>query len=215
MGIKERKQRERDEKRNLILNAAGAIVAEEGIDSLSVRKIADRIEYSPAIIYHYFENKEDIMQHLLVGKYREVVDQFRAVEINNQNPETILREFLKKYIKWAMKNREIYKNIMLNNSTGVLEYTSVLCRGAVEKRPAVGMLAQVVKELSKEPLPEKHLNGEPEAGDEHMEIKAQAVWASAFGLVIRMIVENIPEEQQERLIAGHIELITDGLRGGK
>lgn len=41
----------------------------EGIENISIRKIADRIEYSPAIIYHYFQDKDDIINHLMKTGY--------------------------------------------------------------------------------------------------------------------------------------------------
>ncbi|KJS16160.1 MAG: hypothetical protein VR69_10490 [Peptococcaceae bacterium BRH_c4b] len=205
MGIKERKQRERDERRSLILNAANEIIAEEGLEGLSVRKIADRIEYSPGIIYHYFENKDDILQNFLIDKYQEIVNELRSVEIKTHDPEIMFKEIMKSYTKWAMKNREIYRIIMFNDSPGVLEYTSVLCQGATGKRQAIKMLAQAVKTFI----------NDPEKDDEFFELRAQVIWTSSFGLIIRMIIEDIPEEQQERFIAGYVELITNGLRAGK
>ncbi len=205
MGIKERKQRERDERRSLILNAANEIIAEEGLEGLSVRKIADRIEYSPGIIYHYFENKDDILQNFLIDKYQEIVNELRSVEIKTLDPEIMFKEIMTSYTKWAMKNREIYRTIMLNDSPGVLEYTSVLCQGATGKRQAIKMLAQAVKTFI----------NDPEKDDEFFALRAQVIWTSSFGLIIRMIIEDIPEEQQERIIAGYVELITNGLRAGK
>ncbi len=65
MSIKERKERERDERRELILNAANEIIKTEGIDNLSIRKIANKIEYSPTIIYYYFNSKELLRQKII------------------------------------------------------------------------------------------------------------------------------------------------------
>jgi AcrR family transcriptional regulator len=74
MTLKERKERDRDERRELILNAANEIIKEEGIDHLSVRKIANKIEYSPSIIYHYFKDKDDIISHLMKKSYKKITD---------------------------------------------------------------------------------------------------------------------------------------------
>lgn len=60
MGIKERQERERESVRRAMLDAARDLFVEEGYDRVSMRKIAERIEYSPAAIYGYFPSKADI-----------------------------------------------------------------------------------------------------------------------------------------------------------
>ena len=60
MGTKERHDRERQAVTASILNAARDLFVAEGYQSVSIRKIAERIEYSPAAIYSYFASKDDI-----------------------------------------------------------------------------------------------------------------------------------------------------------
>src|SRR2546430_14990423 len=60
MGIKERQTRERDTVRRAILNAARSLFLAQGYANVSMRKIAEQIEYSPGAIYSYFPGKEDI-----------------------------------------------------------------------------------------------------------------------------------------------------------
>jgi AcrR family transcriptional regulator len=60
MGIKERQERDREAVRRSILDAARELFTAEGYPNVSIRKIAERIEYSPAAIYSYFPSKDDI-----------------------------------------------------------------------------------------------------------------------------------------------------------
>jgi AcrR family transcriptional regulator len=60
MGIKERHERDREAVRRAILDAARDLFVDEGYGNVSIRKIAERIEYSPAAIYGYFPSKDDI-----------------------------------------------------------------------------------------------------------------------------------------------------------
>ena len=64
MGIVERKIRQKEEVRTAILNAAWQTVTEEGWQALSIRKIAEAIEYSVPVIYDHFANKEAILYEL-------------------------------------------------------------------------------------------------------------------------------------------------------
>lgn len=70
MGTRERQDREREAVRRAILNAARELFVAEGYRNVSMRKLAERIEYSPAAIYGYFENKDDIFFALAEEGFR-------------------------------------------------------------------------------------------------------------------------------------------------
>ncbi len=65
MGVTERKLRQQEEMRKQIIECSREIVHEEGWAALSIRKIADAIEYSVPVIYKYFENKEAISAYFV------------------------------------------------------------------------------------------------------------------------------------------------------
>jgi AcrR family transcriptional regulator len=70
MGIKERQERDREAVRRAILDAARELFVAEGFENVSIRKIAERIEYSPAAIYGYFPSKDDIFFALAEEGFR-------------------------------------------------------------------------------------------------------------------------------------------------
>ena len=70
MGIKERQERDREAVRRSILDAARELFVAEGFQNVSIRKIAERIEYSPAAIYGYFPSKDDIFFELAEEGFR-------------------------------------------------------------------------------------------------------------------------------------------------
>ena len=70
MGIKERHERDREAVSRAILDAARELFVSEGYQNVSIRKIAERIEYSPAAIYGYFPSKDDIFFALAEEGFR-------------------------------------------------------------------------------------------------------------------------------------------------
>src|ERR1700730_5980518 len=70
MGIKERQERDREAVRRSILDAARDLFVTEGYKNVSIRKVAERVEYSPAAIYGYFQNKDDIFFALAEEGFR-------------------------------------------------------------------------------------------------------------------------------------------------
>lgn len=202
MSIHERKIREKDQRRDLILNAAFEIISEEGMDNLSIRKIAFKIEYSPAIIYHYFKDKDDIINQLLKNEYNKILLTLSSDEILKMAPEERLAESTKNYIDMALKMGDKYKIIMLNNSKEVLEHTSVLFQGASTERQALKMLCSCLENIIHNKDADKY----------KIELTAQIIWTSTFGLIMRLITEsNIPDGQKEMLINHHIKFITSAV----
>src|SRR5881227_2920041 len=70
MGIKERQERDREAVRRSILDAARELFVSEGYRNVSIRKIAEKIEYSPAALYIYFPSKDDIFYALAEEGFR-------------------------------------------------------------------------------------------------------------------------------------------------
>jgi AcrR family transcriptional regulator len=70
LGVKERQEREREAVARAILDAARDLFVAEGYHNVSIRKIAERIEYSPAAIYSYFPSKDDIFFALAEEGFR-------------------------------------------------------------------------------------------------------------------------------------------------
>lgn len=203
MSIQDRKEREKEEMRNLIIDAAKHIIHEEGIEKLSIRKITNRIEYSPAIIYHYFKDKEDIINCIMKTGYEKILNALNTVEDLYTNPEEKLEKSLRAYIKVALEMPEEYKSILLNNSKEVLSHTSVLFKGASKKRQALNLLSQYIKNS----LKDKHIS------DTTVELATQLVFTSTFGLIIRILIEkDIPKQQQELLIEQHIKFMINGIQ---
>ncbi len=202
MGITERKEREKAEMRETILNAAREIVSSSGVDGISIRKIAGMIEYSPAIIYHYFKNKEEIVEILIEENYHKILAALSSFNTSDITPAEKLRESSKSFIMLAVQMEDAYKSIMLNNSETVLTHTSVLQRGAAYERPAIAMLCRVLRELP----------GFNEKTDTQVELTAQIIWSLAFGLSLRLIVEQVDDVQRQRLIEHTADFILSALK---
>lgn len=108
MGINERKEREKAELRSLILKGAMEVFLEEGFENTSIRRIAERIEYSPGTIYVYFKDKDEILHDL----HHLAFDQLMAVMQKTEvHPEPIdqLYAIGESYITFALENPELYE----------------------------------------------------------------------------------------------------------
>jgi len=110
MGITERKEREKQEMRDRIVEAAAAVFTEVGYEKTSIRMIAERIEYSPATIYLYFKDKNEILFAVHHVGF-ELLKQEMLPLIGIKNPLERLREMGEIYIRFSMEHPEHY-NLM-------------------------------------------------------------------------------------------------------
>ena len=109
MGSKERILRLKDETRTKILDAALNIVQTEGWQALSMRKIADQIEYTAPIIYEYFSNKEGILMELTRRGYQILGKDIREARDKQQTPEDKMEAMWIAYWNFAFAKKEFYQ----------------------------------------------------------------------------------------------------------
>lgn len=109
MGIVERKLRQKEEVKAAILQAAWKLVEKEGWQCLSIRKIADAIEYSSPVIYDHFANKEAILLEFTKRGFRQLNDQLLAAKDKFTNPEQQIEAIAYAYWKFAFNHKEYYQ----------------------------------------------------------------------------------------------------------
>jgi len=97
MGIRERRDREHEATRQAILDAARDLFVAEGYENVSIRKIADRIEYSPAAIYGYFTGKEEIFFALAESGFRLFAHSVKRIRPTPDPLEMLRRRFWQYY----------------------------------------------------------------------------------------------------------------------
>lgn len=108
MGITDRKEREKQELKELILKEAKAVFLEEGYEKTSIRKIADRIEYSPTTIYLYFKDKSELLLELHKQSFHQFFNVLSSVSTISDPFERLVQTG-RRYIEYGIKNPEEYE----------------------------------------------------------------------------------------------------------
>jgi AcrR family transcriptional regulator len=108
MGIAERREREKEQMRQNILAKAMKLFVEDGYTNVSIRKIAEQIEYSPATIYLYFRDKDEILYHLHEEAFRSFLTTLEPV-MAIERPDKRLAKLAEAYLQFALENPERYE----------------------------------------------------------------------------------------------------------
>ncbi|CAE6796165.1 hypothetical protein R69658_04743 [Paraburkholderia aspalathi] len=141
MGIVERKSRQKQALRERILDAARRIVMREGFAALSMRKIADAIEYSPATLYLHFASRDEIAQALCAEGYAQLLATFVPLA-QIADPAERLKALGRAYVAFGVAHPETYRLIFMEDPS----YTGAALGGAAgaARKGVDGALAAVV-----------------------------------------------------------------------
>ena len=184
MASKERIQRLKEETRVNILDASFKIVKEEGWQALSMRKIADEIEYTAPIIYEYFANKEAILAELNKKGYVLLLKKMEAAKSKHQLPEEQLEAMWMAYWNFAFAEKELYQLMF-----GV----SMNCCMA-QKSPEVEAPSKLVNDVIRQLMK----NSNP--SDDEICMRYFTFWSVVHGLVSINLVNRGTSDKINKLI---------------
>lgn len=199
----DRRERERAEFREEVLDAARKIVLEQGFDGLTMRKIADAIEYAPGTIYLYFESRDAIAFELC----RTGFEQFYAAlapAAEKTDPVERFAELGRRYIAFGLENPETYRLIFMEDpkysSAGFEEQAAAADSPGLQ---ALGILVGIFDELRAQ----KRLNSKADSL-----VLAETIWATVHGIVsLKITCHGHPQSSADELLQSTVAALTTGL----
>ena len=178
-------------RRALIMRAAREIMETQGMEALSIRKIAAMIQQTPGIIYHYFSGKEELMLA--------VVQETMASE---KSPAAQLRATLFGYVRGMLENPLLYQVVMQSKLPSVQKQTAILQENLRQHRKSIAMLCTCLEEGI----------ACGEFSVEQVELRAQGIWCCVYGLLERILIEQPVPAYRDKVIEEVLDLIMASLR---
>jgi AcrR family transcriptional regulator len=171
MGVIERREREREEVRQKILDAARELFVSEGYDKVTMRRIAEAIEYSPTAIYLHFEDKDDLVLALCRQEFGRLLEVLES-QPWPADPVERIRLSGRAYARFGIEHPNQYRFMFMTplkpehkpepTDPGFLSFDFL--RGAVAEAVASGAFVK-----------------------RDVDTIAQALWASVHGVVALLI----------------------------
>ncbi len=116
MGVKEKRTKYKEEFRREILNAARELFINEGYERFSMRRLAEKIDYSATTIYLYFKDKDDLLFAICEEFFEHFSVQLNHIRSISQDPIETLRQALLYLMEFGLKNPNQYKVIFFTKS---------------------------------------------------------------------------------------------------
>ena len=195
----------RTETRERILDAARELFVTEGYDGVTMRKVAEKIEYSPTAIYVYFKDKEELFRELCHEDYARLAEVFMSSAMSTE-PIQRLKQIGQIYVEFGMRNPNHYKFMFMTpHPAHQLDDVDREMHGNPE-RDAYAFLKWAVQQAI-------------DAGGFREELKdaeviSQTLWASVHGVISLEIAKGCDEWVEWRPIKDRMEMMLDlTLRG--
>lgn len=185
MGIVARKEKQKQEIRQLILDASMKLFVEEGFSHVSVRKIAERIQYSPTTLYLYFKDKNEILFHCCESGFEKMLEQNRSLALIG-DPLERLHQMGINYLNFGLTNPEYYDLMFIQDAP--MARINEMGEGWSSGDQALEFLKIIIKEAMDKDLliPAK------------VETVAMAVWGMVHGLV-----SLATRQRLDKLVSSH------------
>lgn len=196
MGIAERRTRHRDSLRREILDAARTLFIEEGFERVSMRKLAERIEYSPTTIYLHFKDKAELFTAVCDETFGQLARKLEAIAKKGEDPVETVREGLRTYARFALKHREHYTVAFLLPRNPVFPFADSSAERAF----------QILRDGVRACVEAKRFR------PVEIEPAAQSLWAATHGVVALLIAKKgFPFIEANTLIDETIDTMLRGL----
>jgi AcrR family transcriptional regulator len=205
MGAAERRSRQREALRGQILAAARQVVLNDGYRALTMRRIAEAVEYSPAAIYQYFENREAIATALMAEGFEQLAAVFEPLAAI-ADPRARLEAVAQAYVRFGLEHSETYRLMFMEDP-----HITASMLGAAPKPEDAG--ARAYGALIG-PLAELRERGRLRPQLEVPAV-ADALWASLHGLVaLKLTCPNFPATPTETLMPTLLQTLFEGCLNG-
>lgn len=203
MGTQERRQRERSEMHEAIVNAAVDLFVSEGYENTSIRRIAEKIEYTPGSIYSYFKDKDEILFEIHIRGFGKLFEALREAR-TGADPLDRLYRLGRQYIKFAIENPNYYDLMFIEASTAktIEELEQWECG-----HQAYDVLRETIAEaIEKRFLPD---------GD--VDLASYSFWSLAHGIVSLVLRGRcmLPEDQHSSLMYGSFDYMWSAMMSRK
>jgi len=203
MGVKERRARQKKFLRQEILDAASELFVRDGYENVSMRRIADKIEYSPTTIYIYFKDKAELLEQVCNETFGRLVQRLSKILEQPGDPVERLKRGLVAYIEFGLANPHHYR------ATFMMPIPEVFNKTRFHQQDSPGMQAFAFLTRG---IAECIKGGKMPAMN--VELAAQSLWAGIHGITSLLITHyGFPWVGRDKVIHSTVDTLVAGLQG--
>jgi len=199
MANRNRLDADKENLRGEILDAAREMFVAEGFANVSMRKIAEKIGYSPTTIYLYFKDKADLLHQICEESFAQLARNILSIQHLSANSLEKLRMGLREYINFGLKHPSHYEIVFIVPLKVSFEVGYEDSQGKIAFETLRHNVSQCVDD--------KLLK------NNDVELISQTLWAGIHGVTSLLITHcDFPFVEREKLVESVIETLISGIK---
>lgn len=207
MGITERKEREKEQRRNDIIDAAERILFTKGYDNSTMEDVAEEAELSKATLYLYFKSKEDLHFAICARALQILMKMFQKAVSKDKSAFENLLEVGKTYVKFAQKHTSYFKSIIHFEAKDLQEKDCNDCLlGNTELCPLMFLIKLIEKGQKDKSVKSKV----------SPEVMGHLLWSQTTGVLQMANTKKcyvlMDKINTEDIISGHFKILKSGIK---
>jgi AcrR family transcriptional regulator len=198
---RQRREQQKAETRQAILDAAGELFREHGYEGFSLRQVAEQIGYSPGTIYLYFKNKDALLFTLVDEGFGKFGRMLREAAESSDVPREQLDGLFDAYVVFGLENPVHYRLMFMDRPDFMIRESKTAPVGHTWGETFMTLQHTVERCIAA---------GQIRATD--AQSAADALWAGVHGLVALLITQPwVDEERRQAAIAQTLDMIKRGI----
>lgn len=204
MGIRERRAREIETRRRLVLSTATDLFVRKGFAGVTLDDIATAIEFSKGTIYNLFGSKEEIFAAILLEQLNLLLASLRTAAKAGRDSAERLRNVMAAYLRFYRERREYFRLLFFIDVVSDQERVPAALRKEIRLRK-IACLYELKKVVKQGVRAGDYVNGRP-AVDVSL-----VMWGMMNGIIQLVESRQIDDHQLERLLGAGFEIVQSGL----
>lgn len=202
MGVRQRRARQKSLLRQEILDAAREILFRDGYDGLSMRKVAQKIDYSPTAIYLHFKDRDELVFSVCQDTMAGLVRELEAV-IDLTDPLVSLKKGLRRYVDFGLANPDFYTVSFIMPIRKDPAMMARFFQSDTKGMQAFGFLPRLVGDAMRQ----------KKIGKVDVDAASRALWAGIHGITSLLISKpQFDWGNRDRVIDQLIAMLMEGLK---
>lgn len=205
MGVRERREREKSETRDKILDAARELFISEGYEGVSMRKVAEKIEYSPTAIYVHFADKKELFHELCNEDFGQLAEVFQSSSMP-LDPVERVKHIGRTYVEFGVRYPNHYKLMFMTpHPVAELDEQDLEVKGNPEVDAYAFLKLTVQQTIAA---------GRFRDDLKDAELISQTLWAAVHGVISLSIAKCNDPWVEWRPMEQRVELMLDAVLRG-
>jgi len=195
MGVAARRQREKEERRAAILQAAEKVFVNKGVGTATMDDIAHEAELSKGTLYLYFDSKDELYLEIAVRAVREVLDAFEAISADGQPGHDRLSRMLDAYVRFATEKSDRFRVALgwMTTDPGAAAHSERFAEYNRLVGEAYALVAQAIDAGKRD-------------GTIRVELDTPTVFAHIWGATLGVLTLQLNATQVSRRMPGQVHL---------